>query len=278
MSDMIDVADGAAVWASSTGDGPAVLLSAGLGMPPGTWAFTGLPDLLAGAGFRVITYAARGVAPSSATPAPYTVHQMASDAAAVLDHYGVDEAIVVGYSMGCYISQALFDVWDGRIRGLAMVAGLRSSVIGEMVNQMELDLIERLGSVPASVSLFEQLMTTLSPSALRDNAQVAVWRDLMGSGSEVWTSDAGQHGQTAASYAWMSAGEPTVERLQAIDCPTLVVGFGDDVFFPPAGSREAAAHIPNSRWILIEGEGHGGLMLDAQHRAASHVAEFCATL
>ncbi|MDR2279907.1 MAG: alpha/beta hydrolase [Gordonia sp. (in: high G+C Gram-positive bacteria)] len=276
--DLIRVSDDVTIWASHIGEGPAVLLSAGLGMPPGTWAFTGLPDRLVNAGFKVITYAARGVAPSSAPPAPYSVHEMAADAAAVLDHYGIEEVILIGYSMGCYVSQALFDVWDGSIRGLAMVAGLRSSAIGEIVNRMELDLIERLGSVPASVSLFEQLMTTLSPSALRDNTQVAVWRDLMGGSADVWTSDAGQHGQTAASYAWMSAGEPTVERLAGIGCPTLVVGFGDDVFFPAAGSREAASHIPNADWILIEGEGHGGMMLDAQHRATSQVAEFCASL
>ncbi|GEE00259.1 non-heme bromoperoxidase BpoC [Gordonia spumicola] len=275
---LVDVGDGIEIWASSTGDGPAVLLSPGLGMPPGSWAFSGLPERLADAGFRVITYAARGVAPSSAPPAPYTVHGMAADAASVLGHFDVDEAILVGYSMGCYVSQALFDVWSGRVVGLAMIGGLRSSVIGEVVNRMELDLIERLGGVPASVSLFEQLMTTLAPSTLRDNAQVGVWRDILASASDVWTSPAGQHGQTAASWAWMSAGEPTLDRLTAIDCPTLVVGFEDDVFFPPSGSREAASHIPDSRWLLVDGEGHGGLMLDPAHRAASHVVDFCTSL
>ncbi|WP_132992842.1 alpha/beta fold hydrolase [Gordonia zhaorongruii] len=274
--DMVDVGDGVQISASSIGDGPAVLLSAGLGMPAGTWQITGLPAALVAAGFRVVTYSARGIAPSSAPPAPYSVHHMAVDAAEVLDHYGVNDAVLVGYSMGCYVSQALLDVWGGTVRGLAMVAGVRSSTIGEVVNQMELELIERLGAVPASVSLFEQLMTTLSPEMLRDDATVATWRDLMGGPESAWASDAGQHGQTAASYAWMRAGEPTIERLASISCPTLVVGFGDDVFFPADGSAQAASHIPDADFLRIDGQGHGGMMLDPEHRATQAVVDFCA--
>lgn len=277
--ELVDVGDDVRIWASSRGDGPAVLLSAGLGMPAQTWTFSGLPDALVGAGFRVIVYSARGVAPSSAPPAPYSVHDIAADAAEVLDHYGVDEAILVGYSMGCYISQALLDVWGGAVRGLAMVGGLRSSTIGRVVNEMELELIERLGHIPDSVSLFEQLMTIPSASILRDDAQVANWRSMLGgTAGDVWTSVDGQHGQTRASYDWMRAGEPTAERLAAISCPTLAVGFGDDLFFPAPQSEEAASHIPDSQWLLVDGVGHGGLIFDPERRATVAVTEFCVRL
>ncbi|GAA4642509.1 alpha/beta fold hydrolase [Gordonia humi] len=278
-TEMIDVGDDVRIAACRTGDGPAVLLSAGLGMPAATWQFSGLPAALVDAGFSVVTYSARGVSPSSAPPAPYSVHDIAADAAEVLDHYGVDEAVIVGYSMGCYVSQALLDVWGGTVRGLAMVAGLRSSTIGVVVNRMELELIETFGHVPASVSLFEQLMTTPSPSILKDDTQVANWRAMLdGASDEAWTSIDGLHGCTRASYDWMSAGEPTVERLEAITCPTLVVGFGDDVYFPATGSAEAASHIPNATWTLLDGPGHGGLIFDPEHRATAAVTEFCRSL
>ncbi|MGO3327461.1 alpha/beta fold hydrolase [Gordonia sp. (in: high G+C Gram-positive bacteria)] len=278
--EMIDVGDDVQIWASSRGNGPTVLLSAGLGMPAQTWTFTGLPDALVDAGFRVIEYSARGVVPSSAPPAPYSVHDIAADAAEVLDRYGVDDAIIVGYSMGCYISQALLDVWGGTVRGLAMVAGLRSSTIGVVVNEMELELIERLGHIPGSVSLFEQLMTTPSAAVLRDDTQVANWRAMLdgASGGDVWTSIDGQLGCTRASYDWMRSGEPTVERLEAIGCPTLVVSFGDDMFFPAPGSQEAASHIPNAQWMLVDGVGHGGLIFDPEHRATAAVTAFCRSL
>ena len=277
--ELIDVGDDVQIWASSRGDGPTVLLSAGLGMPAQTWTFTGLPDALVDAGFQVIEYSARGVAPSSAPPAPYSVHDIAADAAEVLDHYGADDAIIVGYSMGCYISQALLDMWGGTVRGLAMVAGLRSSTIGVVVNEMELELIDRLGHVPDSVSLFEQLMTTPSTAVLHDDAQVANWRAMLGGASgDVWTSIDGQHGCTRASYDWMRSGEPTVGRLAAIGCPTLVVSFGDDMFFPASGSQEAASHIPNAQWMLVDGLGHGGLIFDPEHRATAAVTAFCQSL
>lgn len=277
--EMIDVGDDVQIWASSRGEGPTVLLSAGLGMPAQTWTFTGLPDALVDAGFHVIEYSARGVAPSSAPPAPYSVHDIAADAAEVLDHYGVDDAIIVGYSMGCYISQALLDVWGGTVRGLAMVAGLRSSTIGLVVNEMELELIEGLGHIPGSVSLFEQLMTTPSAAVLRDDTQVANWRAMLdGASGDVWTSINGQLGCTRASYDWMRSGEPTVERLEAIECPTLVVSFGDDIFFPAPGSQESASHIPNAQWMLVDGAGHGGLIFDPEHRATDAVTAFCRSL
>ncbi|MCF8608740.1 alpha/beta hydrolase [Gordonia sp. HY285] len=277
--EFVDVGDDVQIWASSSGEGPTVLLSAGLGMPAQTWAFSGLPDALVAAGFRVVTYSARGVAPSSAPPAPYSVHDIAADAAEVLDHFEVNEAIVVGYSMGCYISQALFDVWGGTVRGLAMVGGLRSSTIGVVVNEMELELLEKLGHVPGSVSLFEQLMTIPSAAILRDDAQVANWRAMLTASSEnVWTSVDGQHGQTRASYDWMRLGEPTVERLADITCPTLVVGFGDDLFFPATQSQEAASHIPNAQWLHVDGVGHGGLIFDPERRATDAVTAFCRTL
>ena len=274
----IDVGGDVRIAASSTGDGPAVLLSAGLGMPAGSWAFSGLPDALVDAGMRVIAYTARGIAPSSAPDGPYSVHELAADAAAVLDHFGVDDAVLVGYSMGCYVTQALLDVWDGDVRGVAMIAGLRSSTMGIIVNEMELELMERLGDVPETVSVFEQVMTTLSPADLRNDATVANWRKLMTGGDRVWASPAGRFGQTRASYDWMRVGEPTVERLAAIACPALVVGFGDDVFFPVDGSAAAAAHLPAGDFVRIDGQGHGGLMLDPQRRATGLVTDFCRRL
>ncbi|WP_347957657.1 alpha/beta fold hydrolase [Gordonia aichiensis] len=273
--ELITTAPGVRIAAARQGAGPAVLLSPGLGMPSGTWQFSGLPDALIESGCSVITYTARGLKPSSAPPAPYSVAQMADDAAAVLAHFGVDEAVLVGYSMGCYITQALVSTWPGRVRGVAMVAGLRSSAIGELVNEMELNLIDRLGTVPDTVVAFEQLMTTLDPSMLTDDATVRGWRQMTEGSQTPWASDDGLRGQLTASHAWMTAGEPTVERLAAIDAPTLVIAYQNDVFFPPAGSREAARHLPRGEFHVLDGQAHGGLMLDPHRRATALLVDFC---
>lgn len=271
----IAVADGVTISAARVGAGPTVLLSGGLGMPSAVWQFTGIPEALVAAGFSVITYSARGLKPSSAPPAPYSVPQMADDAAAVLDHFDVDEAILVGYSMGCYVTQALTSQWSGRVGGVALLAGLRSSAIGEIVNEMELGLIERLGDLPDAVSVFEQLMTTLTPDQLVDDASVRSWRKLLTSGDSPWAAPDGLRGQLSASQSWMLAKEPTPQRLSAITAPTLVVAYEHDVFFPPSGSREAAAHLADAEFHEVPGQAHGGVMLDPERRAAALLTEFC---
>lgn len=273
--ELIATASNNTVAATRTGDGPTVLLSGGLGMPSGVWQFTGIPDALRDAGFSVITYSARGLVPSSAPPAPYTVPDMAADAVAVLDHFEVDDAILAGYSMGCYITQALTTAWHGSVRGVAMLAGLRSSAIGELVNEMELGLIERLGEIPESVSVFEQLMTTLAPATLSDDASVRAWRTILSSSDPVWSSPDGLKGQLSASQSWMLAKEPTVDRLNGMTAPTLVVAYENDLFFPPAGSREAASHLKDAEFHEIPGQAHGGVMLDPDRRATALLVNFC---
>lgn len=254
---------------------PTVLLNPGMGMPQTTWQYTGLTQGLVDAGFRVISYSARGVTPSDAPPPPYDVPAMADDAALLLDHLGVEQAILVGYSMGCYLTQALLERRPGTAQGIVMAAGLNSSEIGRLVNDMELALFARLGEVPVEVSAFETLVTTLAPSSLQDAETVRVWRDMLTNGSSSWTSPDGQHGQLAASSSWMNDGEPTRARLAAIDVPTLVIAFENDLFFPPKTSYAAAEMIDGAEFLQVNGLSHGGLMLDPDRTATQRIVTFC---
>ena len=71
-----------------------------------TWQFSILPGLV-DAGYRVITFDNRGMAPSDAPPAPYTVAEMADDTAALIEHLGLAPCHVAGYSLGAWIVETL---------------------------------------------------------------------------------------------------------------------------------------------------------------------------
>lgn len=166
------------------GEGPAVLLAGGLGMPSITWDICGLPQSLFDAGLRVIAYNACGMSPSSAPPAPYSVAGLARDAAAILDHFQIGRATVVGYSMGCYTAQMLLRSRPELVGALVLFAGLQPSPVSAIVGEMELGLIERYGQVPREVMVFEQLLTMLHTPMLQDPATVTGWRQVLSAGHD----------------------------------------------------------------------------------------------
>jgi pimeloyl-ACP methyl ester carboxylesterase len=70
------------------------------------WVGPGWTQTLTQAGYRVIALDNRGHGASTKVydPEPYSVRYMADDAAALLDHLGIGQAHVMGYSMGARIA------------------------------------------------------------------------------------------------------------------------------------------------------------------------------
>ena len=270
----VTLESGVVLGCKRVGDGPTVLLNGGLGMPSMVWDICGLVDSLVGAGFSVITYHARGLAPSSAPPSPYSVADLADDACGLLDHFGIGQAMVVGFSMGCYTTQMMLRTRPELVSAAVFFAGLQPSPIGALVGEMELELIEQIGEIPRAVLVFEQLMTTLHTTLLQDPHTVAGWRDALTNSDGGWTSPDGFAGQLTASHGWIKAGEPIAEHLAAIDIPTLVLAFEHDLFFPPEQSEATARLIPGSQFAQIDGAGHGGLFTGPGD-SVERITEFC---
>ena len=58
--------------------------------------------------FELILPDLRGFGLSGVAEAPYTIADMASDIASLLDHFGIEEAHIAGHSMGGYVALAFF--------------------------------------------------------------------------------------------------------------------------------------------------------------------------
>lgn len=82
---------------SGQADGPAILLSNSLGATLDMWA----PQRqMLGARYRVIGYDTRGHGQSSTPEGPYSFADLTADALAVLDHFDVGKADIMGLSLG----------------------------------------------------------------------------------------------------------------------------------------------------------------------------------
>lgn len=91
--------DGVKLFCESTGSGTPILFIHEFAGDSGSWE----PQVRHfGRRYRCITYNARGYPPSDVppTPASYSQQRAVADAIAVLNHFGVDRAHIVGLSMG----------------------------------------------------------------------------------------------------------------------------------------------------------------------------------
>src|SRR5437868_10729201 len=94
--------EGTKLYWEEYGSGPPVLLIMGLSFTHDMW-FRVLPILKSRC--RVILFDNRGVGRSDTPNGPYTIRQMAQDAAAVLDAAGESAAHVIGASMADMLAQ-----------------------------------------------------------------------------------------------------------------------------------------------------------------------------
>src|SRR5262249_17134615 len=109
------------------GSGPPLLLIMGLAADSTAWMFQ-VPDFEKH--YRTIVFDNRGVGPTTkppgpstippTPPGPYTIHEMADDAAGLLDALDVRRAHVVGVSMGGMIAQELALRHPERVQSLVL--------------------------------------------------------------------------------------------------------------------------------------------------------------
>ena len=254
---------------------PAVLLIMGLGSQLLLWR-DGFCEKLVAEGLRVIRYDNRDVGLSSKTErghaagpmiprilkfwlgmrgeAAYTLEDMADDAAAVLDHLGIDRAHIVGASMGGMIAQ----IFAARFRDRARSLG----VIFSSNNQPFLP-------PPAPRALFALLNGPPPNSPLdviADNA-VRVW-GIIGSprypAPEQRIRDEAIEGYERCYYPWgvarhfsaIIASGSLARYDRQITAPTVVLHGRADKLQRPFGGRVVARAIRDARLVLIDGMGH----------------------
>jgi pimeloyl-ACP methyl ester carboxylesterase len=186
--------------------------------------------------------------------APYSLEDMASDAACVLDALGITAAHVVGASMGGMIAQLMSVRYPQRVKTLTSImstsgaAGLpraRDDIMQHVfVNRPD------TGDIDA---MLEHMLKTMhlisSPAFPRSESE---WRELL---SEILRRSFYPQGFRRQLAAIVEDGS-RVERLRTIDKPTLVIHGSEDPLIPVECGIDTARHIEGARLEIIEGMGH----------------------
>lgn len=107
------------VWESDAPDAPTALLIHGVTSSHLAWSW--VADRLPGV--RLSAPDLRGRGRSNAVTGPAGMAAHAADMVAVLDALGVEHAVVVGHSMGAFVSAVLADRYADRVDSLVLVDG-----------------------------------------------------------------------------------------------------------------------------------------------------------
>src|SRR5919197_374410 len=105
------------------GEGTPIVMICGTGQPAAMWAMAGGFDAQLNAGYQVVTFDNRGIAPSDVPPPPYTVEEMADDAIGLLDHLDRGPYILQGASLGGLITQTIALQRPDLVRACIFVVG-----------------------------------------------------------------------------------------------------------------------------------------------------------
>ncbi|MGA8256386.1 MAG: alpha/beta hydrolase [Nocardioides sp.] len=112
-------------------DGPTVVLCNGLGTNPYMWPALLRPDC----GVRIVSWNHRGVGGSErpADPSHVEVEHFVEDGLSVMDHFGIDRAVLMGWSIGVNTMFELAYRNPERVAGLFAVAGVPGDTFATML-------------------------------------------------------------------------------------------------------------------------------------------------
>lgn len=188
--------------------------------------------------FRTIAWDNRGLGKSSAA-AKYNVPLYASDLARLMDHLGVEKAMVHGVSWGGVLVQQFALDYLEKCAGIILDSTSSEVNVGASENWYARGEVARQGD--ASRPEFRPAFAGHQDNSVRPAVPP-------------------EHVDSTVAQSRAVAGlreHPYTPRLQHITCPALVVGGGQDGVAGAAGSVILSRHLPDARLHVFQDAGHG---------------------
>ncbi|RDH76997.1 alpha/beta hydrolase [Mycolicibacterium moriokaense] len=253
---------------------PPVLLIMGLGAQLLLWR-TGFCEKLVNQGLRVIRYDNRDVGLSSKvqgrhtgapllprmvrsflgrpSPAVYTLEDLADDAAALLDHLGIERAHIVGASMGGMISQIFASRFPQRTRTLGVIFSSNNQALLPPPGYRQLRaLLQRPADSTreAIVANAVQVAKIIgSPGYPRPDDKLRA--------DAIESYERAYYPAGIARHFAAVLGSGSLRHYdRKITAPTVVIHGTADKLMRPSGGRAIARAIAGARLVLIDGMAH----------------------
>jgi pimeloyl-ACP methyl ester carboxylesterase len=266
----VTMTDKTTLYVKDWGAGKPVVLLAGWPLSADSWDDQAL--VLAGSGYRVIAYDRRGFGRSSQPWGGYDYDTLADDLATVIQQTGVQDATLVGFSMGGGEVARYMARHGGRS---VVKAALISSVVPKMLKADD-------NPDGTEQAVFDEMTRGM----LQDRAQffAGFFKDFFGVGmlshpvsSELidWARSQAMQASLRATLECAKSFSSTDFRgdLEAFRVPTLIIHGDADKTVPiAAAARAAHAGIPSSVLKEYHGAPHGLFATEKQKLNADLLA------
>lgn len=241
--------------------GPTVVLCNGLGTNPWAWPAFLQPDCEV----RVVSWNHRGTGGSDrpADPDRVGVEEMMQDALSVMDHFGVDRAVLMGWSIGVNTIFELAARHPERVRGLFAVAGVPGDSFSTMLGPFR---VPRRAARGLTVNLSRALKLggrLVSPVSSRLPVGARAVAALSHSGlmfpvayPELTARAISEFLDTPVDWYFhmaMKAAEHPRVSLRDIAVPVELVAGTFDVMAGARHMATAAARLPDATYVELRG-------------------------
>ena len=197
--------------------------------------------------FRIITIDLRGHGESDAPPGHHTLDQAAEDVRALLDHLAIQQAVLVGLSMGGYILFAFYRKYADLVKGLVLAdtRAQADTVEGKEGRFQMAQVAVQKGSSAIADIMIPKL---LSPATIQTKPEIVQTVRAMIEGNRV--------SGIAADLLAMAERPESLSLLSQITCPTQVIVGELDQATPPSDAKLMADRIPSARLAIIPNAAH----------------------
>ena len=218
-------------------DSPALLFINSIGTTRDLWSRQISPCVAAG--FRVITYDARGHGHSTAPSRDYTIAELGRDALSILDDVGVESAHVCGISLGGITAMWLGIHAPQRVRSLAL-ANTAARIGSEQMWTERIAFVRESGMA----ALAEMTMPRWFTEGFRSREPATIQR------FQTMVATCPPEGYLGCSAALRD--EDLREAIAAIRCPVLCIAGAADPATPPEALQFIHDRINGSRLVTLD--------------------------
>ncbi len=274
----VPAADGGSIHVLERGHGRPLILIHGVTLQARVWApqFNLLADR-----YRVLAMDVRGHGRSTAGRDGFGRRIAARDVAAVVDHFGVEGAVVVGHSMGGMILMEFAgdfpDLLGKRVAGLVFM----DTAAYQVLPKIALPVMQALGRrvrtryesgrpVPDRPMGDDDMSWVMTRLAFGARPSARAVDEVRRCGAEV--------PQSTALPSWIDILDHDARDARgATSTPSMILVGSRDLLTPVAGARRIAELLPHARLEVLPGCGHQ-LMQERPFEFARLLDDFAAGL